>query len=528
MQLILALGLLGLAAVPASAQTAANPCPPVGADSGCGIILTVIDIGTGQNPCPSGQCVTVTNTGQPPYDNIEDTLVGVVNNSQVPISSMVLTSTLSAFGFDGDGICGNSPNTGQPYVPAPPCTWAAPTTYEGPVLDAKGNIIGVVSFSNYSSGTSGSVTFTPPIPAKGGMAYFSLEESLTNATTCTDIINNSVTHALVSGGKGITALFTSNTNLNYTLAQAAQACGFTDWDFQQQVTMDPCADVFEAGSTTPLKAPPPYNDPPLNGYSYQMPPNAVHIPVYWNPYTSAGTLTNPGAQLLSLADHKTTYTMNFGDGPSDPCLSGAANGSGKKLGFTTHLVGLVGAGPGYSVQDTGVGFSYITTFNGTSGGIAVRNSLVPPDPNSGTGGITITTVSNTTNYQYPKGIGVSQINGLTIPTSSNPPVLLGSQVAVTASGLAYSRVTQTFNATVTIKNVGATTINGPLQVVVDTLTPGVTVNNASGTFGGWSYVTVPGVSSLAPGQSATATILFKNPTNAVINFSPVVYSGSFT
>jgi len=106
----------------ASAQSQANPCPAVGADTGCGIVLTVIDIGTGQNPCPSGQCITVTNTGQPAYDDIEDTLVGVVNNSQVPISSMVLTSPagLPAFAFDGDGICGVSPNTGLPYVPAPP------------------------------------------------------------------------------------------------------------------------------------------------------------------------------------------------------------------------------------------------------------------------------------------------------------------------------------------------------------------------------------------------------------------------
>ena len=344
------------------------------------IILTIIDIGTGGNPCPMGQCVTVTNTGQGPYDTIEDTLVGVVNNSQVPISSMALTSPagLPAFAFDGDGICGLSPVTGQPYVPGVPCTWPHPTTYEGPG----------VSFSNIS-GVTGTVNFNPPIP-RGGTAYFSLEESLASATACTSILAGmtpAVMYALGGGGTGMTATFISNANLPYTLAQAAQVCGFTDWDWQQTVTLDPCADVFEAGSATPLKAPPPYNDPPLKGYSYQMPPNAVQIPVYWNPFTAKGTITNPSAQLLSLADHRnlTGNTLDFEDGPNDTCLSGSTNGTGKKLAFTTHLVGLVGAGPGYGVQDTGVGFSYITTYNGTRGGItATRNGLIPPDPGTGT------------------------------------------------------------------------------------------------------------------------------------------------
>jgi hypothetical protein len=52
------------------------------------------------------------------------------------------------------------------------------------------------------------------------------------------------------------------------------------------------------------------------------------------------------------------------------------------------------------------------------------------------------------------------------------------------------------------------------------------VANATGAFNGSSYLTVPSVASLAPGQSAAVTVQFKNPSNAVINFTPVVYSGS--
>lgn len=85
-------GIAALCAIPANAQ-----CPAVGADTTCGVVITIIDIGTGTSSCPGGVCASISNTGQPPYDNIEDTLVGVVNNSKVPIASMVLTSSLPRF-----------------------------------------------------------------------------------------------------------------------------------------------------------------------------------------------------------------------------------------------------------------------------------------------------------------------------------------------------------------------------------------------------------------------------------------------
>jgi hypothetical protein len=515
------------AIIAAPTADAQSPCPPVGADTACGVVLTIQDIGNGRGTCSSTNCVAISNN-QGPYDDIEDTLVGVVNSSKkLPISSLVLTSSDDIFGFDGDGICGLSPNTGQPYVPGVACTWAHPTTYEGPVMNAAGVIVGAVVFSDYSSTTTGTVNFKPPIPP-GGTAYFSLENSLTAATACSSVINNSVHHALINGGKGITALFTSNTNLSYTLASAASLCGFTGWEWQQTITSQPCPGFHEAGSTSDLFAPPSFNDPPPKGYSYQNPPNAVGIPVYWNPYTPKGTVTNPAGQLLSLADHESTYTMDFSDGPNAGCLSGSTNGTGKKVNFTTHLVGLIGPSSGYSVQDTGIGFSYFTTFNGTSGGIHVLNSTLPPDPGSGTGGITVTMANGITSYQYPKSFGVSEINGHSVSVSSPaPPMLLGTTIKTTSSGLAYSRVTQTFNGTVTITNASSSTIDGPFQVVLDSLTEGVTLTNATSTFGGWSFITVPAVGSLAPGQSAPVSVVFSNPSNVTIDFAPVVYSGTF-
>ena len=110
------------------------------------------------------------------------------------------------------------------------------------------------------------------------------------------------------------------------------------------------------------------------------------------------------------------------------------------------------------------------------------------------------------------------------PTSTLIPA---AQISATASGLTYSRVTQTFNGTVTIMNIGSSAIGGPFQIVLDSLTAGVMLTNATGSFGGWSYVTVPAVGSLAPAQVAFVSVQFKDVSNARINFSPIVYSGSF-
>jgi hypothetical protein len=105
------------------------------------------------------------------------------------------------------------------------------------------------------------------------------------------------------------------------------------------------------------------------------------------------------------------------------------------------------------------------------------------------------------------------------------PVPSGGIIA-TASGLAYSRASQTFNGTVTIQNVSSNAIYGPFEVVVTALTANVTLVNATGAFNGNSYLTVPTMASLTPGQSATVAVQFRDPSNAVINFTPVVYSGS--
>jgi len=111
------------------------------------------------------------------------------------------------------------------------------------------------------------------------------------------------------------------------------------------------------------------------------------------------------------------------------------------------------------------------------------------------------------------------------PPAPQLTLLTSSQVAVTSSGLAYSRVTQTYNGTVTIKNIGSSAISGPLQVTFPGLPASVTVNQPTATISGVAYLTVP-VSSLAAGQSVTVNVQFKNPSNLAISVTPAIYSGA--
>ena len=103
---------------------------------------------------------------------------------------------------------------------------------------------------------------------------------------------------------------------------------------------------------------------------------------------------------------------------------------------------------------------------------------------------------------------------------------VSNQVSVIASGLLFSRLTRTYNGTVTITNNSQQTISGPLQAVFQINTAGVTLANATGTFNGNQYITA-NTSSLAAGQSVTFQVRFNNPSNAVINSTVKTYSGTF-
>jgi YVTN family beta-propeller protein len=137
----------------------------------------------------------------------------------------------------------------------------------------------------------------------------------------------------------------------------------------------------------------------------------------------------------------------------------------------------------------------------------------------------IATATNTVTTTVPLGTGTAAFGIFIQPLDIVSP----NEVATTASGLAYSRVSRTFNGTVTITNISSSAISGPFQILFTALTAGVTLANATGNFSGSPYLTVPtagGIASLMPGQSATVSVQFDDPSFAAIKFTPVIYSGS--
>ena len=133
-------------------QATVAPCPQIGCADGCNEVITL-------NP---GGTATITAGVATPYDNVEDQLVGVINNSASSVNSITLSGT-NIFGFDGDGAGSSNCALGasSPFG----CSFNfGPTGYEGPSI----------SFSVVNS-NNGNVNFLGGL-LSGGTAWFSLEE----------------------------------------------------------------------------------------------------------------------------------------------------------------------------------------------------------------------------------------------------------------------------------------------------------------------------------------------------------------
>jgi hypothetical protein len=417
----------------AIARSNANAqCPPVGADSDCGIIITIDDTGA-----------TVTATGQPPYDGDDDTLIGVVNNSKLPITSLVLKSALNIFAFDGDGIdvYGVEGNASDP------------TGYGGPNA----------FFSSISAdATTGTVDFKEEIAANGGTDYFSLENAIDSATACTSLINNSL--ATQASGRNMCATFTPNQG--YTLKQAADLCGFKDFDWIQQITMqfDPSpfyarndGGAFDSTINGPVQLSSqrvPYNDPPQGGGYAEGAGGDVdpvnNYPFYYN-VADVADHENGDPEVNCTLSTTDGVTLSIHDAPADGCLPGGslvgtdkckdpllapkATGEpkGSFAGFSTHLAGV---NFDNTATDLGVGFTWTSDYNGTTGGVLIKKTNLPGG-NGGTGGTNVTSINEISNY-----------SGLTVTAVNNaPPGAPGPLSSGKACDGAY---TGTFHGNVTV------------------------------------------------------------------------------
>ena len=88
----------------------------------------------------------------------------------------------------------------------------------------------------------------------------------------------------------------------------------------------------------------------------------------------------------------------------------------------------------------------------------------------------------------------------------------------------FNRGHGTSNGKLVVTNTGSVAVSGKILLVeLMNLTPGVKLMDATGTTGGSPFIAMPGNGTLAPGESVSVKLQFKNPSNALIAFTPIAY-----
>ena len=240
-------------------------------------------------------------------------------------------------------------------------------------------------------------------------------------------------------------------------------------------------------------------------------------------------------RALYLPLNETATTLSFYDAPANSCLPGgggygcgATAPAGSYMGFTTHLVGILGTYPNATVVDTGIAFDWTDNFNGTSGGISVTNATHSVDAGSGKGSIAVTNSNSVSTYQKPSSLVINAVNGH--KSGQLPPLTLltKTQVSTVLLGLARNLEAKNYLDVLTIRNVSGKDIKGPIQVLISGLPKGVTVFKASGYFGNNPYVTIPEVTDLPSGAVLILPLVLKDPALTPVKVIPFsIYAGTF-
>jgi hypothetical protein len=219
-----------------------------------------------------------------------------------------------------------------------------------------------------------------------------------------------------------------------SLNEAASALGYVGFDWVQTITSLPnpspfsqCANI-QCSASIPLSGNAvPFLDPVENGYTYCATTNcATAFPFYYT-LSSVTDNSNPcikysGSACITTLTPNGDSTLNFFDAPADACISspgglpsvawltnasirslcgGETTQTNSPIDFTTELVGVL---PSFQAGEAGscvdlktcvvLGtLKWADNFNGTTGGIATTYSDEVTDTGSGTGGITVLSLS---------------------------------------------------------------------------------------------------------------------------------------
>ncbi len=235
--------------------------------------------------------------------------------------------------------------------------------------------------------------------------------------------------------------------------------------------------------------------------------------------TAAATgLTTVNFSLTNLAGPAASMMANPGTTPQSAPVTQA---------FGTLLA--VTVTDSYSNPVQGVTVTFTAPASGASGVFAnTTNTTQAMTNTAGVATATTFTANATVGGPYNVIAGVTGVSALnfSLTNLTLPPVNVTSQVSVTGTGFVRDRATGIWASTMTITNTGGKAIAGPIQVILTSLTTGVTMTNNTGIETGSPYITIT-AGTLAAGGSASIAIQFTNPANSFIQFTPVIYSGYF-
>ncbi|CAN7306199.1 discoidin domain-containing protein [Pseudoduganella sp. LjRoot289] len=166
----------------------------------------------------------------------------------------------------------------------------------------------------------------------------------------------------------------------------------------------------------------------------------------------------------------------------------------------------------FSASDSGSGVA--TTYYKVNGGAQ----------QTGTAAVLTTEGGNTVTYwSVDKAGNVEQAQSATVTIHHLADV--SASVKMTQQGATLNRATGKYVGSVTVTNTSGAALPGPLQLKLNGLTSGLTLDNASGSNAGAPYVTVAG--PLNAGATVNVPLTFSNPARSTVSYTPALYQGNF-
>jgi len=123
------------------------------------------------------------------------------------------------------------------------------------------------------------------------------------------------------------------------------------------------------------------------------------------------------------------------------------------------------------------------------------------------------------------------LSGQPVTDSNGTPVASGvvgsfevetADIQVVRFGLIHNHATNEWNGTIRLINRGTSAFTGPIYLVLENLSAGVTLENASGADNGMPYLKVA-AGTVAPGQAVMVVLRFNT---ALVQYNPVLYLGA--